>query len=469
MDILKIFKLIPVLCVLLVLASCSSSDGGNSATTGRVSLLITDAPTDEFDQVNLTVESISFLGEDDGHETIIFNESRVVNLLALQNHSDIIATAVIPVGTYDKIRLHISQVELVKFTGEGLEPISCITKRPANGHVDLNPRGTFDVIGDGHLVVELDIDAEKSIHIVGNRKGEGECEYRYNFRPVVFVNILAVEDESKLVILDGKVLARTETGFQLCEREAVEVNDSCLAVAVSDNSVVQNDLIDVVPDTDVNDDDMVIVLGMMGSSDVDALHIVIEDRTKDVSDLALLTGEATSAVDAGDFTMNTDGDNAIVPPDTALTISLVEGSGVRIFDKFGKEVSAGTIDAGKHVDVFGLVMPEAKVKAAFVIVDNNERSDKTAGTIAAINDDSQITVLTDTVGGTADVCVDVTDAIIFKLGVVDGKVVTQEILFSELSEGMTIDVYGQDDGLGGCIAADVVLVADPLAVPLGAT
>ena len=128
MDAIKILKLIPALFALLLLASCSSSDGGDSntgttatttATTGRVSLLITDAPTDDFDQVNLTVESISFLGEGDGHETIVFDESRTVDLLALQNYSDLLVTAVIPVGTYDKIRLHVSQVELVTFVDGG--------------------------------------------------------------------------------------------------------------------------------------------------------------------------------------------------------------------------------------------------------------------------------------------------------------------------------------------------------------
>ena len=176
MDLLKSFKLFSLFFVLTVLASCSSSDGGNSgtaATTGRVSLLITDGVTEEFDQVNLTVKSISFLGEDDGHETIVFDESRVINLLALQNYSDWLVTTVIHSGTYDKIRLHVTKVELVK---EGQEPV--ITKLPANGKVDLNPRGTFEVFVDGHLMIGLDIDAEKSIHII--KKGNEISSLYFN-------------------------------------------------------------------------------------------------------------------------------------------------------------------------------------------------------------------------------------------------------------------------------------------------
>ncbi len=464
MDFLKVFKLIPVFFVLSMLASCGSSGGGDSsaATTGRVSLLITDGVTDDFDQVNLTVESISFLSEDDGHETIVFNEARVVDLLALQNHSDLLVTAVIPVGTYNKIRLHVSQVELVKFVGEGMEPESYITKLPANGKVDLNPRGTFEVSGDAHLIIELDVDAEKSIHII--EKGNGDKNF--NFRPVVFVNILG-EDELKLVILDGKVLATETAGFQLCDVEDEEVNDSCLAVLISGNTVVQNDLIEVVESDSIENGDIVTVLGKLGSENIDALHIVIASDNSEEQNLALFKGKATSVVGGNEFSMKT-----IVQP---LTVSLIDGSGVRVFDKYGAEVSTDAIVVDKGIVVFGLASPDlasvTDVKAAFVIIDNDAKDDKVSGTITAINaTESQITVavVNDTFSG--DVCVDVNAATMFKLGFVDGKVVTEEITFTALHVDMLIDVYGQNTSLICSVAANVVLVAEPLAVaPVGAT
>lgn len=493
MDAIKILKLIPALFALLLLASCSSSDGGNSdtgttATTGRVSLLITDAPTDDFDQVNLTVESISFLGEDDGHETIVFDESRIVDLLALQNYSDLLVTAVIPVGTYDKIRLHVSQVELVTFV-DGGDPESIITKLPANGKVDLNPRGSFEVVGDGHLMIELDIDAEKSIHII--EKGNGEKSY--NFRPVVFVNIAGVDDEVKLVFLeDRQVSERTDSGFLLCE-DTDEVpgdddevvhhddeeeegddndnHDSCIAVVISDNTVVQNDLIEVVPASDIVDGSIVNILGKLSRDSINALHIVIEAEDKAVSNLAVYSGTATTAFDFDNFTMDatTDDDDASIQPltITELAIALVEGSGVRVFDKNGDEVPADSIIIGTNTDVFGLSMPDiatvSKVQAAFVIINNEVASDKLSGTIAAIDEvGSQLTVLADMGDTTGDVCVDTADAIIFILAIVDGKVVTKEISINDLQLDMPIDVYGEDDG-AGCVAADVILVAEPFA------
>lgn len=66
-----------------------------------------------------------------------------------------------------------------------------------------------------------------------------------------------------------------------------------------------------------------------------------------------------------------------------------------------------------------------------------------------------------------DVCVDTNNAIIFILAIVDGKVVSKEITFDDLQENMSVDIYGKDDGLG-CVAADVILVAEPLEVtPVG--
>lgn len=446
MDFLKVFKLIPVFFVLSMLASCGSSGGGDSsaATTGRVSLLITDGVTEDFDEVNLTVTSISFLGEDDGHETIVFDESRVINLLALQNYSDLLVTAVIAVGTYDKIRLYVTKVELVK---EGQEPI--ITKLPANGKVDLNPRGTFEVTGDGHLMIELDVDAEKSIHIV--KTGNG---IKYNFRPVVFVNIL--EEELKLVILDGKVLAKTETGFQLCDIEVMEADDSCLAVLLSGDTVVQNYLI---AEGSIEDNNIATVLGKMSSASVNALHIVIASDNSEEQNLALFKGKATSAVVANSFGMTTDDCELLL---TTLTVSL-DGYGARVFNKYGEVVDAGEIIECTDVDVFGLAQPDldsvTDIKAAFVIIDNSIDNRAISGTIVEKVDNIITVDIGDEIISIFE-CVDVVDAemILLSIDEEDG-IILSDITVSDLDIGMSVRVYGENDG--SCIAADFVVAITP--------
>jgi len=466
MNVLQLFKTVSILFIFSVLLSCSSTDGeslldldsdNQAANSGRVSLLITDGPTNDFDQINITLESISFIAEDDGHEVIVFDELRIVNLLALKNYSDWLTTTIIPAGSYSKIRLHVSQVELVKLNPDGTVLSSDIAKLPANGKIDLNPKGTFEVIGDGHLVIEFDMDAEKSIHIV--KTGSG----KFIFRPVIFVNILG-EEELKLVILDGKVLEKTDTGFQLCEVDVVVVNESCMAVLISENTVIQDAQADlVVPPAGIEDNDIVTVLGKAGSENVNALHIVITAGDIAEQNLALFTGNATSAVDAdNNFVMQTDDDNTVVPPLTELTVALAEGA--RIFDVYGTAVSSDNIVDGTDVDVFGLAIPDlvtvSTIKAAFVIFNNDTDADKISGTIADINvvgSEITVTVVTDVFSG--DVCADVTDADMFLIKTVTSKIITDEISLNELQIGMSVDVYGEDKGLS-CLIANVVLASE---------
>ncbi len=465
MKLLQVIKSIFVLFVLAALVSCSSSDTSTAnAETGRVSLLITDAPSVAFDQINLTIESISFIPEqDDGaedediatKEVILFDETRVINLLALKNFSDLLATTTVPVGSYSKIRLHVSQVELVNLNPDGSVAESYIAKLPANGKIDLNPQGSFDVTSGGHLMIELDVDAEKSIHIVETGKG-------YNFRPVIFVNILG-EEELKLTILDGKVLAKTDTGFQLCKVDAVEVNDSCLAILISENTVVQDENIVVVTAGAIDNEDIVTVLGKAGAQNVSALHVVLAPADKSVNNQALFSGEATSVVDLDNsFDMKTDDDNSVVLPGTSLTVTIADGA--RVFDRFGTVVTQDKIAIGTDVDVFGLAMPDLstidKVKAAFVIYDDNVESVSITGTIADIyGTESKISVTVVDGATTVNKCVAIENAHLLLLKIVGNDIVREEITINDLHIGMVVDVYSDDDDMN-CMPADVVLVID---------
>jgi len=459
MNNLKLVKTFFILLVLTVLSSCGSSDSSNgnasSSNTGRVSLLLTDGPTDDFDQINITLESISFLSDDDeAPEVVLFEETRVINLLALQNYSDWLSTTTVPVGTYSKIRLNVSQVELVKLDDEGNVLESNIAKLPANGKIDLNPKGTFDVVSDSNLMIELDMDANKSIKVVVTGNG------KYIFRPVIFVNILGKE-ELKLVLLDGKILAKSENEFQLCNTEVVQVDDSCMVVVISDDTVVQDASIDVVDSTTLEDNALVTVLGKAGSEKINALHIVIA-ADAEVQNQALFTGIATSDVGIDNsFGIETDDDNDVVPPGSALSVSIAAGA--RIFDKFGAVITNDKIVNGSDVDVFGLAVPDLvtidAVKAAFVIADNEVDSEKRSGVIAAIDGvEAELTITVVDGAFSGDVCVNISEADMFLLGIVDGSVSSQEITINDLQLGFSVDIYSDDDQ--GCLSADVVLVSE---------
>lgn len=470
------FSVIFAVLILSVLASCSSSTDSSSGT-GRVSLLITDGPTTDFDQINITLESISLLCEDDGSdddiddearidasddelddsscsEVALFEETRVINLLALQNYSDLLSTTTIPAGQYSKIRLHVSRVELVRLDINGDVTFTVDAKLPANGKIDLNPRGSFDISDGDYLVIELDIDAEKSIHIVETGSG------KFIFRPVIFINVLG-DEELKLVIVDGRVFDKTETDFQLCDAVSTGINEDCIAVLISDDTVVQDNQVDEVTFDSLNDNDVVTILGKAGRAGIGALHIVIAAEVEISQSQALFTGEATSVVSGDKFTMKTDDDNDVVLPETALDVTLAVGA--RIFDERGVVMSSDKIGTGSDVDVFGLALPDLitvdSVKSAFVIYDNDDLDKAVSGTIAAINADESEIIITVIDGAfSGDVCVDVHEAIILLLESAGADGSSEEIATDDLLTGMSVDVYGDDEEDSSCSSADVVLV-----------
>jgi hypothetical protein len=74
----------------IFLAACNSSDtadtGADTVTgvdMGDVTLLLTDAPTSEYDEVNVVAESVSLIGE--GPEAHIMQRPAKFNLLDLRN------------------------------------------------------------------------------------------------------------------------------------------------------------------------------------------------------------------------------------------------------------------------------------------------------------------------------------------------------------------------------------------------
>lgn len=190
-----------VLVSSLVLFACgggggSSSSSGSGTPTGSVAILVTDAPSDDFDAIDVNVTAISLIDDDDNLIEIWSDPSgKVIDLKQLETEAELFTLASdVPVGWYNKIRLHISSVELVK---AGDAPID--VKLPASGKIDLNPRGHFYISADETLLVQLDLDANKAIHLVNAN--------HYQLRPVVFVDILTAEDMGRLVRLPGTVVS----------------------------------------------------------------------------------------------------------------------------------------------------------------------------------------------------------------------------------------------------------------------
>ncbi len=200
------------------LSACGGSGDGDAAsgnpqppaaTTGTVGIVLSDAPSDAFCQILATVESIDLLG---ATPTNVFTGNETVDVLDMRNHADFFTVdTAVPIGSYDKIRLTLADLALVECDAAGVPEPEAGWEHPhlpGNGKLDLNPRGSFAVIGGETMIVELDLDMEKSLHV--HQTGNG----RWQFRPVVFVTVRP--DDDRLVRVFGAARDVDGTHFELC-------------------------------------------------------------------------------------------------------------------------------------------------------------------------------------------------------------------------------------------------------------
>jgi hypothetical protein len=229
----------------LFAASCGGGGGSNGAAgglgdslapadTGTVTVLATDAETDLFSEVNLTIIRAEFLGGEGGSE-LLFEGEKTINLLALANVTELLSVAEVPAGSYNKIRLTLTQIELV-FHDEERPPE--YPRLPGNGKLDINPRGAFYVDSDNPLTIQLDFDAEKSIKIVGTGSG------KFNFRPVVFTKEVENSFDTKLIRQTGVVRNLADSGgsFDLCLVDSGESDEEdCMHVVTGGDTAIFNE------------------------------------------------------------------------------------------------------------------------------------------------------------------------------------------------------------------------------------
>ena len=217
-------KISLALCALfaLLLASCGGqvTGGGGASTgtpdqisgTGVVALLITDAPSDEFDAIEVTVSRIELLGDE---RVEIFSGLVTFDLLQLERFSKLLVVADgIPPGPFDKIRMTLEELVLVREVDDGRGGVTREEMRPSlpgNGKLDLLPRESFTVPQGEMLPIEIDMDARRSLH--AHESGNGE----YRFRPVVFVKIVRDMGEiRKFARVNGIIRRLSEDRLLLC-------------------------------------------------------------------------------------------------------------------------------------------------------------------------------------------------------------------------------------------------------------
>lgn len=434
-----------------------SGSSGSTATTGTVALLITDAPTDDFDEVNIRLTRVSLIGGDNG-PVEIFSGDRTINLLELRDHSEFFSLAEVPVGSYDKIRLDVAAVELVRLDAQG-DIVEVIEPRLPSGRIDLNPRRSFEVKSGETLILQLDLDAEKSIHVV-----EAGNSGRYNFRPVVFVDIIERAKPARFTKVHGTVAGvdAEARSFELCGAfdyyGGASETERCLTVMTGGGTSIFD------PAGLTNFEAIVVdgpasVIGRMthaGTGIVLDAHLVY---LGDHEDLVRIRGVVSSDYDdvSGEFGVDVTR-SSVFAAGEVIDVGLLAGA--RILSRNGAELGTADIRTGLETRILGIQTgAEPEVRAIAVFLPDMTDVARLSGVIGAVDLPASQFMLLPNEGGNISfdrlICVEPAT----NLYLISGMS-SIGISLGELELDASADVYGHMAADLSCFKAVTVLAFD---------
>jgi len=474
--------------LIALLAACSGGGSGgggggsSSGGNGSVGVLVTDGPADEFAKLWLDVTRIELIGS--GGKVTIFEGRRTLDLLALRDDSRLLGRhRGVPAGKWSKIRLRVDDAELIRVSRpedvdgvvircpDDLEPEdgyvceSIIPTLVANGKIDLNPREPFRVRRGELVLVQLDLDANKSLFL--HETGNG----RWMLRPVVFVDVFTRRAPERLVKIEGIVRDRdlAERRFDLCEthadrdrrgRLAIDL-DTCVDVRLDgDTSLFDLDL-EPARLRDFANGDRAGALGRFRVGRGEALVFDAEVvQEGGFADLDVVSGEVLEGVVPGDDPLEFEiaPDQIGFRPSIALTVGLQPGA--KLFTRGGVEVDPADLRPGQHVRAIGLYgsSDPNRLDAVVVFVRNEVRANSLRGVVAEPFDAErgELTVNAEDGGSVGPRCVAIEpDDDVFRI-VDDADMLRSErISPKELEVGEHVDVYGRDTAR--CFDAETVV------------
>jgi hypothetical protein len=472
---------------LITLSACGGGGGGGGSnagtmstptpTTGTLAFLFTDAPTDAFCQIRATVQSIDLLGGTTS--TNVFTGPETVDILDMRNYADVFTVnTAVPVGTYDKIRLTLSDLALVQCDAAGApEPESqwVHPHLPGNGKLDLNPRSSFQVVGGETMIIQIDMDMEKSLHV--HQTGNG----KWQFRPVIFVTISP--DDTKLVRVFGEARNVGASSLELCPVEPVSSVDNgnptpapeCLDVFTDSQTGIFDSSGAPVGFSAVADGDLLTAIGFLRLYDNADPDTRMNNLRLDAAVLEL--GPLGTFERIPGVVRSAPGNNDIfafdpTPLDDATNaIDVLLQSGTRIFALGSNaELTSAALQPDTTGEVDGVFTDPATagepLKSSLIVLDQDTTPavalvDGTIATIVpdddAVPETRRMTVDFATPPVT-DQCV-TTDAGTRYLQITEtaSSSETAEITFADLAVGDDVDVYGDVDPADAqCVLADTI-------------
>ncbi len=436
------------------------------AQTGAVGIILTDAADSHWDRALGTITSIELLS-DDGNVGL-FEGEETIDFLDLESYSELFWIAAgVPVGTYEKIRLRLSRLELQTLDAEGNVVESVLTRLVANGKIDLNPRGGFTVVGDETLIVQLDLDMKKSLKIV-----EAGASGNVIVRPVVFVKILGTDPLQRFTRVHGFVREGTDEGFVLCQTRLVSSQGDteelrhCLDVMLDGDAGIFDPVAMPAGVDAIQPDVELTAIGFVTRLAGESATMSSDDRR--IGDIGLLA-HVVQIGDLGTYGRHPGTATSAVGDDSRFGLDVDTGEldtgllqqGTKIANLQAEFVGQDAIQAGVRSVFEGV--PDAEepnlLRSSFIVLDLDAPVDVLAGVIQEI--DLGTGTLVVTVEELGDRCVNADEATIYRVTETEDALTTEEIALADLEPGLLAEAFGTDDA-EGCFAASVIFAADPV-------
>lgn len=463
-------NLIPVtlslVLLLILLSGCSGASDSSMnqpaapGEQGTVNLFVTDAETDRFNEILVTIDKITLLGSDSASSQVIFSGSQTVDLRKLTDFSAFLAKNSVDAGNYSKIRLEISDIVLNQVDDNGNIIDTQSVKLPS-GKIDLNPQQTITLAGGDQQTIEIDFDAKHSFKMAQTGSG------KVIFRPVVFVHLKstgAADQPGRLAKQHGDITALdlVDNTFKLChlssestDDQQTEQGDDCLVVDFSDQTQIYDDQLAALTTDGLVENSEVTVLGYISGTESSA-HIDAK---------AMVMGPA------GTIT-STRGTVATAPDDTgAMTITVAPGQDVpsgdtsvqlqdtaQIFSRATGDVLANAdLVANTGVVVIGQFDTDTSTLNA-IVVSVADATDEVTGSVSTVDTlDAGLTLTVDPGDGSAQ-CVNVDADTHIALQNTTAEDDTVDLVdMSNITVGSSITAEGST-GSDGCLNADNVVI-----------
>ena len=192
-------SLLTTLAVLALASACGG--GGDSPTSGRVSVSLTDMPVDHAEQVVIAVSGVAFKPEGSAPEQVVDFSPRSIDLLQYQNGHTAVLLHDTPMeaGRYQWLRLIVDTEPNVRDSFIVIDGQECELSVPSGAETGLKMHRPIDVPGAGSLALTVDFDLHQSIHAPPGQ-ASGACATGFALRPT-----LRLVNDADVGAIDGTV------------------------------------------------------------------------------------------------------------------------------------------------------------------------------------------------------------------------------------------------------------------------